>query len=388
MKLQMTYKYRLYPTQAQQEQIKKTCDCVRYVYNKLLEDRTKHYKRTGKWKKLDVQQLDKQPFMVGIDPGALLWAQNSLETAYRNFFYTERNIPDRYRPESIRKAKYNNSYNITDVDLISYPRFKKKKTSKESYTTPLKELEVKNNRIHLPCVGDVKIRYHRDIPQNAELLSGTVRKNSSGQYYLLVRFLLPEVAKVTESKNPIGIVFEPGKLAVRSDDVSVNYRHQDEQLQKRMDMAYKTLKRRKPGSKRYEKQREYLASLYEHRANQRKDDLHKAARQITNVGDCFYMQKPDVRKQLSAIEDDDARTVLLDEATWTFSYFLKYKAQNEGKLFKTIPREVPIFSTCSGCNSNVNEEPQENWCCPECGAKFDAYLNAAVNLRNMAAAVW
>ena len=39
------FKFRLYPTEEQAEQINKTLDCCRYVYNHMLERRIKAYKR-------------------------------------------------------------------------------------------------------------------------------------------------------------------------------------------------------------------------------------------------------------------------------------------------------------------------------------------------------
>ena len=39
------FKFRLYPTEEQAEQINKTLGCCRYVYNHMLERRIKAYKR-------------------------------------------------------------------------------------------------------------------------------------------------------------------------------------------------------------------------------------------------------------------------------------------------------------------------------------------------------
>lgn len=39
------FKFRLYPTKEQAEQINRTLGCCRYVYNHMLERRTKAYKR-------------------------------------------------------------------------------------------------------------------------------------------------------------------------------------------------------------------------------------------------------------------------------------------------------------------------------------------------------
>lgn len=383
MKMQLTYKYRLYPTRQQAEQIRKTCYYVRYVYNKILEDKTNHYRETGKWKKEIDEEILKEPFLKEVDPSALQWAQRSLEDAYKNFFYTKRNVPDRYRKESILASQKDPNYKLMDTDLLSYPRFKKRKTSKESYTTTLERIFIEKNRIHLPHVGNVKIRYHRDVPEKARIISGTVFKNAAGHYFLLVRFEMPEEIKEKELHTAIGVALQPRTIAFRSDGVPILYRYTNAELDEKIEKAYKTLKRRIPGSKRYEKQRQYLASLYEHRANQRRDDLHKAARQIVNVADAVYMQRADVRAELRKMGNRQDQARLLDEATWTFTDLVRYKAELEGKKFWRVPKECFIYSMCSNCDERKDPEPTSNWTCPKCGRQHNLHHNAALNMKKI-----
>jgi putative transposase len=47
MKKNIAYKMRIYPNRIQRELISKTFGCVRFVYNKMLEDRTDYYNKTG-----------------------------------------------------------------------------------------------------------------------------------------------------------------------------------------------------------------------------------------------------------------------------------------------------------------------------------------------------
>ena len=48
------------------------------------------------------------------------------------------------------------------------------------------------------------------------------------------------------------------------------------------------------------------------------------------------------------------------------------------------PMWFPSSKTCSACgtvNPNLKREPR--WTCPNCGARHDRNLNAAINLRNL-----
>lgn len=380
---QLTYKYRIYPTPDQERQIRRICGCARFLYNKLLEDRTKAYRETGKWQKIDAAPYMKLPFMKTVDQMAMRHAESSLKSAYRYFFYIERTKHDRYRKDSILKSHTDPEYKLMETDLVGYPQFKKKKSSKLSYSTYFEDFKVEGNRFELPSVGTVKIKFHRPLPEDGTITRIIIQKRASGNHYLLLHIQLPDVQEMVEFRTALGIIYTPGKLVTRSDGIPVQYRLQEEELTRKIQKAYKTLKRRRPGSARYEKQRKYLASLYEHRYNQRRDDMHKAARQITNAADLVYMQQPDVTYRLSKLRGKTKRAQQLDEAWWTFHSILETKAMAEGKRLWAVPRQFPIFGYCSRCDLSVPGTNEPNFCCPACHLKMDKYMNAASNLENL-----
>lgn len=380
---ELTYKYRIYPTRQQVSAIQNICGATRFLYNKLLEDRTRHYREKRQWKRLDSKPfIEIFPFLAQTDQGALAWTVNRLERAYQHFFFVAKTELDRYKPEALERAKNDKKYVLLDTDLVSYPEFKRKKETKISYTTIFRDIDVQNKRILLPVLGRVKIAYHRPVPEEAQIINCTILKNKAGIYFILVRLSLQKPEKA-ELQNALGLVFVPGQVAVRSDGESVNVRHQSKEQNKRIQKAYRTLKRRKYGSRRYEAQREYLASLYEKRVNQRRDDLHKAARQIANAADALYLQQPNVRKRAAEQKTARARAAIWDEAWFTIFSFVKYKAELDGKQFWGVPIEYPAYYFCSACGA-YNKEPGDGaWICPSCGSKMDRHLNAANNLRLM-----
>lgn len=383
--MELTYKYRIYPTKQQVSDIRNICGATRFLYNKMLEDRTQHYREKRQWKRLDSKPfIEFFPFLAQTDPGALAWTVNRLNRAYQHFFFVEKTEMDRYRSESIAKNKIDKKYALLNTDLVSYPQYKRKKEAKESYTTVLKKVDVQNKRILLPVLGRVKIAYHRQVPEDAQLLDCTILKAKSGKYFILLRLALPEAPKV-ELQTALGMVFVPGgPVGVRSDGEAVCMRRQTQRQTKRIKQAYKTLCRRTYGSRRYEEQRKYLAALYEKRANQRRDDLHKAARQITNAADALYLQKPDVRKRAAQQETACARARIWDESWYTLFSYVRYTAMLEGKHFWGVPENFPTYHFCSACGA-FNKEPEKGkWMYPACGLQMDDAVNAAANLQHMA----
>lgn len=88
------YKFRLYPNKIQREYFIKTFGCVRFVYNKMLEERIRLYEELklnpDAKQKLPTPAMykDEFPFLKEVDALALCNAQMDLNKAYSNFFET------------------------------------------------------------------------------------------------------------------------------------------------------------------------------------------------------------------------------------------------------------------------------------------------------------
>lgn len=103
------YKFRIYPNGEQREILAKTFGCVRFIYNRMLADKMKHYEETGKKLNNTPAQYKKEyEWLKEVDSLALANAQINLQMAYNHFF---------------RSPK------------VGFPKFKSKKSNRKSYTT-------------------------------------------------------------------------------------------------------------------------------------------------------------------------------------------------------------------------------------------------------------
>ncbi|MFL1780827.1 Helix-turn-helix domain-containing protein [Candidatus Hepatincolaceae symbiont of Richtersius coronifer] len=110
------YKYRIYPTCAQEVLINKTFGCVRFVYNQMLANRKELYEKYKEDKATLKQQKYKLPadykkdyeWLAEVDSLALSNAQLNLQVAYKNFFRNKG---------------------------IGFPKFKSKHRDRKSYST-------------------------------------------------------------------------------------------------------------------------------------------------------------------------------------------------------------------------------------------------------------
>lgn len=97
------------------------------------------------------------PFLKEVDSIELQQSFKNLETAYKNFFQKR----------------------------TSFPKFKSKRSTRKSYNTvsTSNNIRVEGNLLKLPKLGLVKIKLHRQIPQNYAIKSATISQEPNGTYY-------------------------------------------------------------------------------------------------------------------------------------------------------------------------------------------------------------
>ena len=158
------YKFRIYPNREQEIMFAKTFGCVRFIYNRMLEDKIKYYEEHNKQLKTTPAKYKKEfEWLKEVDSLALCNAQLNLQIAYKNFFRDKK---------------------------IGFPKFKSKKDNNQSYTRNCVNgnIVICGDMIKLPKVGFVRMKRHRTIPYNYKLKSVTISKTASGKYYASILF--------------------------------------------------------------------------------------------------------------------------------------------------------------------------------------------------------
>lgn len=171
------YKYRLYPNKEQKIYFSKCFGSVRFIYNKMLNDKIEYYKENNKMLNNTPAQYKKEyQWLKEVDSLALANAQMNLDKAYKNFF----------RDKS-----------------VGFPKFKSKKNNHYSYTTNNNQKTqtikiIDNKYIKLPKLKTlVRIKFHRQIPKDLSI------KNVNGKDISLSTFtkILEESHYVVQRKR-------------------------------------------------------------------------------------------------------------------------------------------------------------------------------------------
>ncbi len=312
------FKYRIYPTEEQQEFMNKSFGCVRFVYNYYLDIRKSAYekeKRTVNYYECqrDLTQMKKEnTFLQEVDSSALTYSLRHLDAAYSNFF---------------------------KVKASAYPKFKSKRASHKSYTIPFQGMM--GDMIRLRKAGAVRMNVHRPIPEGYIPKSCTVSQDPDGKYYVSIGCAYVENIQEKElsEENSITLHFSDTDLYV---DDNGNYAGMPKFYDlsySRMIRAQKVLSKKQEGSNNYEKIRVRLAKIHKHIANQRRDFIQKRTTELANTYDYIYIDDVSVKKLLAKEKDDEKRQAILDNAWCDFVTILTYKMHDRGKKLILLEKE-------------------------------------------------
>lgn len=337
----------------------KTFGCVRFVYNRMLEDKIKHYQETKeKLNNTPAQYKPEFEWLREVDSLALANAQINLQSAYNNFF---------------RSPK------------IGFPKFKSKRKDKNSYTTNNQNgsVSIINGKLKLPKVGLVKMVQHRVIPSGQKIKSATIEKTSSGKYYvsILVEFENEIPNFQLDKTKALGLDYASHSFYVDSQGKEANYPKFYRNAQTVLSKEQRKLSLMKYGSHNYEKQRIRVAKIQEHIANQRKDWLHKLSFELAKLYDYICVEDINMQNMAESLKLGKSTN---DNGFGMFRTFLAYKLIERGKQLVKINKWFPSSKTCRFCGCvNTNLKLSDRvWTC-ECGAILNRDENAAINIMNI-----
>jgi len=350
MKVNKAYKFRIYPTKEQEEKINLTISHCRFLWNKFVSTfKDKTIPPYTKYNDFVVLY----PFLKDVAASALQQVDRKIKEVKKQFFNNNRKIkPGR-------------------------PKFKKPEDDK-SYKLPNGKFEIlKNKKIRLEKIGRVDINITCTLPKNAKLMSCTVSRNKSNQYFVSIAVIV-DVKKLPKTGLSIGIDLGIKDFAILSngDKYKADKWFRDNQTKiKKLD---KQLKKKTKGSVRYKKARLRLAKAYAKLTRQREHFQHTLSKELIAKYDVICLENLNVKGMVK----NKKLAKAISNVSWSsFINMLKYKANWYGKEVIQIGRFFPSSKCCSSCGTiNTTLKLHERiWTC-ECGATHDRDINAAKNI--------
>ena len=364
-----TYQYRIYPTFKQTKVLLTWLEALRNLYNQGLSWRKEIYNKTGEtidWitQANALPELKQaSPFWSSIHSDVLQDTLRRLDKAYQAFFHR-----------------------VQAGETPGFPRFKGAGRCRSMTFSHLSKKLIRNirkrmARIVVPKIGHVAIRYHRPLP-DGKIKHLTIQRKASG-WYANIAVKIPDVPEV-EVKTTIGIDVGIESFLTTSDGDKVHNPQYFRESERKPIKAQRILSRREKGSTRYKEQREHVAHIHEHIANQRRDFHFKTAHRL--FARCDEVAVEDL-KIGNMVKNHHLAKSISDAAWGNFQLILQSKAANAGKpLTKVDPKYTS--QKCSRCDSIVKKSLSVRvHDCPDCGLVLDRDHNAAINIKKAAVAL-
>ena len=317
-------KIRIYPTEQQKVSLAKAFGTTRWVWNHFLALTNQTYKETGKGiakydmikqlpklKKQEETEWLKQTYSQSLQSVCL-----NLSRAFVNFFE--------------KRARY--------------PRFKSRH-GKQSLIYP-QNVKLAENKIYFPKLDWINAIIHRPI--EGVIRTVTITKNSAEQYYASVMFEdgtekpLPNSAlKDTAKGKAIGIDLGLTHFAITSDSQKFANPRWFKKHEKNLKIKQQQLSRKQKGSNNRNKSRLKVAKVHNKVTRCREDFHHKLSRRIVNENQVLVLENLAIKNMLK----NHNLAKAISQVGWgQFCTMLKYKAEQEGKVYLEVDRFFPKYT--------------------------------------------
>ena len=347
------FKYRLYPSHSQRDQIETLFAGVRRVHN----DYVTHTRQSVKpdheavkqSRRLTVRSLAQLPKKV------LEKAHQLVQNTYAKAIRRKKHLPQLKSWRSFQSAHFDKGLYAIHKDGVEFTGIE----------------------------GQVRTCFHREMPPG-KIRDCCLKKDKLGRYFVSFKLTIKPFRR--SGSNAVGVDLGLKSFAVCSDGFVFENPKFKEKAQPHLQKRYETLRTQIAGSNNFNKTLQSIRKLEEKVAQRRRQYFHVLTAKLISENCVIGIEFLDIARMMMK---DGKRKLKIEDAGWgLFRKMLVEKARiSTGAAVVLAPPEYPSTQTCSVCE---NKSPTKivlgvsQWWCPFCGTHHDRDLNAANNLRTMA----
>ena len=312
--IKRAYRYRLYPTDEQQQQLARTFGCVRYTYNSALRLSSTTYQETGKgltYKALSahlttLKQQEEAAFLSEVSCVPVQQSLRHLRRAYVNFFEGRANYPTFKKRHEAQAAEYTRSAFTWKDDTLTLAKMDE----------PL------------------AIRWSRPLPDGADPSTVTVSRDQAGRYFVSI-LVEEEITPLPPKDTAIGIDLGLKTMVATSDGQTFPNPTSFARDAKKLARAQRRLARKRSGSKNREKQRRRVAKIHARIAERRRHHQHQLSTHLIRENQTIVVESLAVKNMM---QHPTLAKAIADVGWGEFVRQLEYKAIWYGRTVIKIDR--------------------------------------------------
>ncbi|WP_017325467.1 RNA-guided endonuclease TnpB family protein [Synechococcus sp. PCC 7336] len=370
----LTYEYKLKPTKQQAEQIDHDLEVCRRVWNYALRER-KDWVASRKCP-VNVCSLCGE-YIIPADapyPGFKVQCQRLTEAKRLNADLASVNA------QALQQVlrRLDQAFDRRKKLGAGFPRFKKSGRMRSFSFPQLGKAPLRDGAVKLPGLGWMAIRHSRPYPEGFTVKQARVVKRASG-YYVMLTFradiVIPEPPLVG---HVVGVDVGLEYFLSTSDGLQLERPRFFVDLQRKLKLLQRRLKRKQPGSANWKKAQAKVARLHERIADTRKDFHFKAAHQLCDAADVIVVED----LNLIGLSRGMLGKHMLDSGHGQFlNSVLPWIGLKRGKVV-VKEKAAGTSQECPDCDEAVRKTLATRWHKCTCGCSIPRDVASGLVLRN------
>ena len=358
----VAHKIQLNPNNRQATFFARCAGVSRKAYNWALAEWQRQYSEGEKpnevalRKHLNSIKKEEFPWMMEVPKSVPQQAIKNLGVAFTNFFRRVR-----------AKAKHK-----------GYPKFKKKKVSKDAFRIDNGDVSVdfQKQMLWVPKLGWVRMA---ELPRFEGRITQAIVSRDADRWFVSLTIHSDFDSATSESQAIVGIDLGVNKLAVLSTGEEFLSPKPLKNSLKKLARANRRLHKKVKGSNRRDKARKAVARIHKRIRNIRQDFLHKLTTYLAQKFAIVAIEDLNVSGMMA---NSKLAKAISDLGFFEFRRQLEYKLRKFGGRLVVVDRWFPSSKACSrcGCVKESLSLADRTYTCEDCGFTLDRDLNASFNL--------
>ncbi len=265
-----------------------------------------------------------------------------------------------------------------------FPRFKKRSYGQSYQADSGRDtISVEGQYIKLPKIGWV--RMFQSLRYLGTICKVVISKNGHRWFAsILVDTFVDDPVPDNRGKPVVGVDVGIKHLAVTSEGVYYDNPKALKRHERKLKRLQRRFSRKVKGSGNWYKLKDTIAKLHYRITCIREDAHHKATTAIVNGANRIGIESLNV---VGMVKNHSLAKALSDASLSNFLMRLKYKADHLGIKIVEADAFYPSSKTCSNCGTIDSDLSLSDrmYQCNDCGHIQDRDLNAAINLKQLAA---
>lgn len=372
-------KLRLYPNAKQRDQLTQMFGNGRFVWNQMLAMAKERYRNN--------------PSSSFVNEYGMNYLVKSLKKEYSFLKESDSSslqVSNHYLAQSFR---------MLFKHCGGYPKFKSRRTAKQSYTGKSTCKVIAKRRIKLAKLGKIRTSKTSRL-KDCKIKRYTLSLEPTGRYYLSLIVDDPNIQPLEKTGAVVGIDMGVADLAITSDGKKYEAfkpKYLDKQARawqskfiKRKDKAiiavrqwnhnHKMVKQELDDYSNWQKARVNKSRYQAKIANKRKDYLQKVTTDLVKNYDVIVIED---LKTKNLLKNHCLAKSIANNSWYLFREMLEYKCEWYGKKLVVVS---PNYTSqiCSKCGFHSGSKPLNirEWICPQCNTYHDRDINASINILN------